>query len=125
MARMRGEPAPAIGAAVTTESGRRKELFPDIDEINSSLRSDKDRQAQADGASEPDPDVQRRKGARYGFSAMLILAAVLIAVYAYAPQIADRVPAVAGILEEYVGIADRARLWLDGAAQRIMSRING
>lgn len=124
MARMRGEAAPAIGAAVTAESGTRKELLPDIEEINSSLRSEAEREA-LPRASEPAPEAQSRKGFRYGFSLMLAIAAVLLLLYVFAPQIADRVPALSAPLETYVQTADRWRIWLDTEVQALIARFGG
>ena len=124
MARMRGEPAPAIGAAVTAQSGTRKELLPDIDEINSSLRSESERQIDSH-VPEPEPEVQRRKGFRYGFSLMLVIATVLLLAYLYAPQIATRVPALSGLLETYVETADRLRIWLDIRVQGLLESMIG
>ena len=124
MARMRGEAAPAIGAAVTSQSGSRKELLPDIDEINSSLRSESEREIGQDRPA-PEPEVQRRKGFRYGFSLMLVIATILLLAYLYAPQLAERVPALAGPLEAYVDTADRVRIWLDRTIQGLVDSLAG
>lgn len=113
MARMRGEAAPAIGAAVTAASGSRKELLPDIDEINSSLRSEAERVTAQQATPEPEPEVQRRKGFRYGFSLTILIAAALLLAYIHADRIAERVPVMAGLLETYVETADRWRIWLE------------
>lgn len=113
MARMRGEAAPAIGAAVTAASGSRKELLPDIDEINSSLRSEAERVTAQQATPEPEPEVQRRKGFRYGFSLTILIAAALLLAYIHADRISERVPVMAGLLETYVETADRWRIWLE------------
>ena len=43
ISRLRGEQNPAEAAAVAAAAGSRRDLFPDIDEINSTLRSTTDR----------------------------------------------------------------------------------
>ena len=123
MARMRGEdPAPAPtqvseAAATAAAIGSRRELLPDIEEINSTLRSTSDRQAggrseASDTAAMPEP--ARKSGFRRGFMMMILLAIIFGAIYVFAPQIAQAVPAVDPFLNVYVAQVDVARLWLDG-----------
>ena len=124
MARMRGEAAPAIGAAVTQASGTRKELLPDIEEINSTLRSETERD------TPPEPTVEEkatreRKGFRYGLSLMILIAAILLLIYVFAPTIAERFPQAAPTLEAYVDAVDRGRIWLDERVQGLLAMIQG
>jgi predicted Zn finger-like uncharacterized protein len=93
-------------------SGRR-DLLPDIDAINSTLRSDADRPH--DPESDDDGVVQeRRRGFRLGFGLMLLIAAALIGLYVGADAIADAVPAAAPALSGYVELANGFRAWIDG-----------
>lgn len=124
MARMRGEPAPAIGAAVTTASGTRKELLPDIEEINSSLRPDAERAPARETPPAAEPEVQRRKGFRYGFSLIILIAAALLLAYVQAPRIAERLPALSAPLDSYVAAVDQGRIWLDTTVTALMARFN-
>jgi predicted Zn finger-like uncharacterized protein len=114
MARMRGEPDPVQAAAL---AGPRRELLPDIEEINSTLRNDSDRgrgRTEISGADEIDSDKARKGGFGRGFMLMLLLVLGLALVYAYAPQIAQAVPQVDPYLSGYVGWVDGLRVTLDG-----------
>ncbi len=117
MARLRGldteEDTTASGGA-----GARRDLLPDIEEINSSLTSIGSEEI-VDDFAEP---VQRGGFAR-GFAIMLLLAAILVALYLYAPLIGAKIPALAGPLEAYVGLVDQARGWLDGMVNLALSRL--
>ncbi len=134
MARIRGikadpdpdDPAEAEYAdPIETGQSNRRDLLPDIDEINSSLRSSSDRKASAPaGTVAAKAQARRGGGFRRGFSLSLIVAAGLIALYAYAPQVTARVPAVAPYVDAYVGHVDRGRVWLDGQAKTVLSQLD-
>jgi predicted Zn finger-like uncharacterized protein len=100
----------AAGAAVA--GAARRDLLPDIDEINSTLRSDADRAAYAGGES--GVEVERRRGFRMGFGLVLLLVAALIGLYAGADWLARTVPALEPALSAYVTMANGFRAWLDG-----------
>lgn len=115
MARMRGQEAPVSDAAATAAAaGSRRDLLPDIEEINSTLRSTGDRQI-AKGDPAPDAPVRERKkrGFRRGFFTSLLIVAVLALIYVYSPQITAAVPALEPVMTGYVGTIDQARVWLD------------
>jgi predicted Zn finger-like uncharacterized protein len=121
MARMRGEPDPVQAAALS--SGPRRELLPDIEEINSTLRTDADRSrngADVRGTNESEMRRKPKGGFRRGFILVLILVILLGALYVYAPQIARAVPQVDPYLSSYVGWVDTMRLWLDGQVKSIL-----
>ena len=122
MARMRGEPV-ADDAAHAAAISSRRDLLPDIDEINSTLRSSGARRPQdkhAPAAAEPATVRQKRRGFRLGFAAVLALGALLFVLYGYAPDIAEAVPQADPYLSAYVAQVDAARLWLDGQAQGLL-----
>ena len=123
MARMRGEdPAAETNpAAAAAAVGSRRDLLPDIEEINSTLRSTGDRQIAGDDTSAMAPVRARKKrGFRRGFFLMILLAIVLAAVYIFAPDIAKAVPQVDPYLSAYVTYVDQARGWLDGHVQSLL-----
>jgi predicted Zn finger-like uncharacterized protein len=98
------------------KSAARRDLLPDIEEINSTLRTDRDR-AQ-DDMDEVDalPDLRpRRRGFRSGFVLMMIVAVALAMTYIMAPRIIAQIPGTAPGLRAYVSTVDQGRLWLDGA----------
>ena len=123
MARLRGEPAPAIGAPMTPAANARRELLPDIEQINSTLRATSDRPT----AMPPETFIvqdQRRGGFGTGFVTVLLLAAAFAAIYAFAPRIAAAVPQAEPVLTRYVALVDEGRLWLDLKMQTIIESLS-
>ncbi len=97
----------------------RRELFPDIEEINSTL----------DGRGiDGDTDAMFVEGARSGgfgrgFFLVIFLAALLLAVYMLAPNLAETMPMLEPALSGFVEIVNVARAWLDTTLQEIIVRI--
>jgi len=99
-------------------------LFPDIDEINSTLRDTGDRSgAEADASDIDTLDAlpRRRRATRMGFFVVLLIAACSAAVYTNAGRIATAAPTLAPALGGYVEVVNRARFWLDDLAQGLAS----
>jgi predicted Zn finger-like uncharacterized protein len=94
-------------------SENRRDLLPDIEEINSTLRSTADRQGDMTHTDPAETGQTRSSGFRTGFLSVLIIAGFGLAVYAFKPQIAGAVPALDPALTSYVEQLDSARLWLD------------
>ncbi|MEM6305062.1 MAG: zinc-ribbon domain-containing protein [Pseudomonadota bacterium] len=119
MARLRGEPEPLSEAEVTAAAiSSRRDLLPDIEEINSTLRSDEDRSGTADAPGIEAPSTRRkRRSFRSGLVLMLVIFAVLALIYIYAPQIAQSVPGMDPLLSAYVAWVDGLRVTLDGYAR--------
>ena len=111
--RLRGSPSGAIPVA-----GARSEMFPDIEEINSSLRSSAERGPMAMLPAEE--EASNRRSGRMGFFSMLILIIILMAIYVYAEPIAQAIPALGDVLSSYVTTVDQARLWLDEKVQALL-----
>ncbi|MEJ6396886.1 zinc-ribbon domain-containing protein [Yoonia sp. 208BN28-4] len=120
----------ALGAAATptalnttvTSAGSRKELLPDIEEINSSLRSN----AERGDPTIPEPEEveeERRRGFRFGFFTVLIVIIIFALLYIFAPEISQAVPSFAGALDAYVAGVDAARIWLDVQVQALLEMI--
>ena len=139
MARRRGldpEPQPttieddeiALEEALNSELHEKKELLPDIEEINSTLSPEtaeaeaEAARLEAEGKTLPE-EAQRSSGFRLGFGLMLLLAVVLLLLYIYATPISQRLPQLAGPLESYVAAVDNFRVWLDTAAQGLVEKI--
>ena len=126
MARMRGEPEPAAEAAATAAAmSSRRELLPDIEEINSTLRSDNspsgvDADARAELGAGGGAKKQRG-GFRRGFVLTVALIAILALIYAFAPEISQAVPQLDPALNSYVVWVDQLRIALDGQVQSLLS----
>ena len=115
MARMRGEDPRQIAAA---ESGSRKELLPDIEEINSTLRS-AGSAVPAPQAEPEDEPVRRKSGFARGFALSVIAALILLLIYDKAPLISEKLPQADPALNSYVDWVDQARLWLDNQVKSV------
>ena len=124
-----GVPEPTIAASAASATGAelagaRRDRLPDIEEINSTLRP---------GQGAPEPEIPmsaaeiattRRSGFRSGFVTIIIVTALLIGAYVYAPQIIRAIPATEGAMISYVDIANSARDRIDGMMARAISGIN-
>lgn len=107
---------PRKGAAIAEADAKpaaRRDLLPDVEEINSTLRPSE----MQDDADAPDfvaPPPEAPRGFRSGFLSLMTVAILAAALYMVAPRLAVMVPALAGPLEGYVSIVDSLRLGLDG-----------
>lgn len=121
MARLRGEDGRAAEAqAAAAAVGSRRDLLPDIEEINSTLRSGNDRRpsetaAQKDGYDAP--PKKKRSGFAMGFTVVVLITVLLILIYAFAPRIAAMVPQADPYLSACVAWVNQTRLWLDQTLQ--------
>ncbi len=102
----------AVETAKAVETGSRKERLPDIEEINSSLRSHSE--VIETGAEDPAAkELRERRGFRRSFILMLLIIAALVAAYVQADAIKAAVPALTGVVDSYVTTVDAGRIWLD------------
>lgn len=102
--------------------GSRRELLPDIEEINSSLKP-----AEATEAEYDEPEIVAARGSafRSGFTFMLLVAALVVAAYVMAPRLSQQMPAAAPWLESYVAGVDALRLALDQALRAATEAVRG
>ncbi|WP_416914666.1 MAG: zinc-ribbon domain-containing protein [Roseicyclus sp.] len=110
--------SPAVAGASAPVSAR--DLFPDIEEINSTLRDTGDRSRHDADASDVDTlDTlpRRRRGTRIGFLLVLAIAAGGVAAYVNADSVVATLPQLAPAMEAYVAAVDGARFWLDDLAR--------
>ena len=99
-------------------SGRpnsRRELLPDIEEINSTLRSGSEARNDEGAIALPPPPPKGSFGS--GFVSMMLIALVLVALYVLAPRVSGLFPSVEPAMNAYVAAVDAARVWLDGMMQ--------
>jgi hypothetical protein len=101
--------------------GSRRDLLPDIEEINSTLRSNSDRSPTSDPGQTAQIEMQEKRSSRLGFSLTVALFAVLVLIYVFAQQISGAVPQLAGAVDGYVSLIDGWRGWLDGHLQSMLS----
>lgn len=116
MTRMRGLPTETVDTATAPTdvdpTGSRRDLLPDIEEINSTLRSTGDRHPENNpyGAS---PSMRRRRGFRLGFGLVFLTAAMILLAYIYHEDIVIAQPQTAPYITKFMAWANDARLWLD------------
>jgi len=130
MDRMRGKPdamAAAVASASAAAAASRRELLPDIDEINSTLRSDSaPRSVDAETREEVGTGGTRKSKGRFrrGFMMALLIFAIAVLIYIFAPQIAAAVPAAEGPLMSYVAWVDQLRLALDAQVKSLLGTLD-
>jgi predicted Zn finger-like uncharacterized protein len=111
-------PAPRPAPTTTRRSEvPRRDLLPDIEEINSSLRAKSVLRSGAAAAlteEEREERARRGRGFRIGFSSILIVALFALLLYSYADSIVQSAPGLTGPIEAYVNQINALRLWLDG-----------
>jgi hypothetical protein len=95
----------------------RRELFPDIEEINSTLRASSEPRGDESEAETETYVGADRRGFRTGFVMMILIAVLLSLLYAMAPRIVAAVPASESAMQAYVDGVDWARLGVDAALQ--------
>ncbi|MGB5865004.1 MAG: zinc-ribbon domain-containing protein [Sulfitobacter sp.] len=120
-----------VGAADATAAaalGSRRDLLPDIEEINSTLRSGTARSGA--GAADLEPEFEapthsrKRRGFRTGFLTVLLIFIVLASIYILAPQLSAAVPALEAPLQAYVEIVDQGRVWLDAQITGLLQSLD-
>lgn len=129
------DPAPAASAAPAAPPSPeaalaepmprpRRDLLPDIEEINSSLRSNTARPAD-DLLPAAAPVRPSRAAHRAGFFLMIFAALVLALAYVMAPRIAAEIPGAEPALRRYVAGVDEARLLLDRLLRAAADQLRG
>ncbi|OYU38476.1 MAG: hypothetical protein CFE33_14280 [Pseudorhodobacter sp. PARRP1] len=121
LARLKGEPE------VVAKPQTRREMLPEIEEINSTLRaSSEKRTGQSAAYSDSMAETGGQKSSfRSGFVLMLVVAVVLLTAYVMAPKLQQQFPAAAGALQAYVAAVDAGRVWLDGALKSAIGVLKG
>ncbi|MAM61953.1 zinc-ribbon domain-containing protein [Maritimibacter sp. UBA3975] len=133
MARMRGIEEgetlePEVPPPPPPEPAARKDMFPDIDEINSTLdtrqkdESKPKRQPVQEDTSGPEP---RKGGFRRGFSIVVIIAAIAFGIYVLAPRIAEMFPGLTDAMIAYVDLVNRFLAWIQDLMQTVIDRVEG
>ncbi|WP_425093174.1 zinc-ribbon domain-containing protein [Tropicimonas sp. S265A] len=106
----------------------RRDLLPDIEEINSSLRAKSVLRASAAEAlteEELEERARRGRGFRMGFSSILLVVLFALLLYSYADRIVVAAPGLRAPVEVYVDQINALRLWLDGQMANGARAISG
>ncbi|WP_135506614.1 zinc-ribbon domain-containing protein [Roseovarius aestuariivivens] len=116
MARLRGLPDTDPDAEDDDiDPASRRNLLPDIEEINSSLgpervEAEKSRAAAQDADAQIEPP--EKTGFRRGFRIAIVASVLALLLYAFAPRLAESVPALTGPLAGYVDLVNSGRMAL-------------
>ena len=87
--------------------------MPDIDEINSTLRSSDDRSATEGSIEAIATQRRRRSGFRLGFGFIMLFAAFVIMAYVYNKEIIAAYPAAEPYVVRFMEVMNEIRVWLD------------
>lgn len=108
-------------AIITAAVKSRRDLLPNIDEINSTLRSNEDRAPTGDPGQTGQVETIEKRSSRRGFTLTVALFAILALAYVFALQIAERIPQAETGITAYVAIVDDWRVWLDAQSATALS----
>lgn len=126
MARLRGlDPEDPETTPEPPEEPTRKELLPDVDDINSTLRGGLENASVPLSNIVEDPIEPQRRGFRRGFAIALLIAAILALLYVYAPAISRAVPAISGLIEGYAAQVDVLRIGIDTLLKSAVESMSG
>lgn len=136
IAKLRGKAEPPADAAVAAKSAAEgedgptgRELLPEIEEINSTLRDAGESRDVDEGAvASTIEEGARGGGFRDGFLAVMVLVILGGALYLAAPFVAARVPALQPAMMAYVHAVDGLRIGLDALVRGLsnwVSRLTG
>lgn len=104
VARLRGVPSEP---PASSEPAKRRDLLPDIEEINSTLRATSERPDEAQFEDVYDEDAPNQRGRfSMGFGIVILMGAILFALYLFAPSIRLMVPGAQPYVDGYVMFAD-------------------
>ncbi|WP_157971113.1 zinc ribbon domain-containing protein [Pseudogemmobacter bohemicus] len=101
----------------------RRDLLPDVEEINSTLQPDESR---FDLDSEVDslPDLTRG-GFRTGFLLAMLALIIAALIYVFSDRIIASIPAAESALQAYVGFIDNLRSWLNSLMDQATQAMTG
>lgn len=114
--------AAATGAVAAPRAATGRERLPDIDDVKPTIGANRKSRPISTAMVPPD-DAQGRKGFRRGFFLMLVIIAILAALYVQAEAVKAAVPAVSGALDSYVAAIDSARLWFDDTVRGFLMSV--
>ncbi|GKY86223.1 zinc-ribbon domain-containing protein [Sinisalibacter aestuarii] len=131
MARMRGMdeddlPEPDFDAHAEPDSEEEtraphgRDLFPDIEEINSTLDRHEPGESHGVGGA---VEAKASRGFGRAFTLVLVIAILLMTLYIVAPRLAVQVPALEPALTAYVDGVNQMRGWLDETLRGLISKI--
>ncbi|MEQ5871204.1 zinc-ribbon domain-containing protein [Sagittula sp. NFXS13] len=113
-------------AAAAAAAGSRRDLLPDVDEINQTLRANPEPRV-IDTADRPSVKSEDRPqgGFGKGFALIIVLGLIALSTYAMAPKLSEALPQAAPALNAYTAKIDEGRDWLDDQVKALMQMLDG
>ncbi len=118
-------PSGTIGRRRSGDAGRN--VLPDIEEINSTLRASAERPNSVPAYVEVERTLRklrRAQGFRFGFSAIMAAVSVALFVYVFEDELSDRWPQTAPYIEEFVDTTNHLRAMLDTVIGNVSTRLS-
>ncbi|GAA6209537.1 zinc-ribbon domain-containing protein [Cognatishimia sp. WU-CL00825] len=103
----------------------RRDLLPDIEEINSTLRSTEDRSPSESPDGRRTANQRRAGGNRIGFALAILLVAAAAYVYTKPDTVTGAIPQTEPFVTGYVNAVDNGRLALDQQMTKLMHWLDG
>ena len=123
MARLRGldDDLGASAAATAVAGGARKDLLPDIEEINSTLTASTG--TAEEGSEQNLKEASEKLGFRRGFAITILIFAMFALIYLFSQKIAQAIPGAEPALTSYVDWVNSLRAAIDNLMQSAVSRL--
>ncbi len=126
--RLRGQDdaatAAAVAATVRSAKDTRRDLLPDIEEINSTLRTSGDTPRNPDLGQKTNNSASRARGFRLGFALVILLAGAAVFVYSSHDSLSQSYPQAAPYIDSFMASANSARIWLDDKVAGLFLKLN-
>ncbi len=126
--RLRGQEdaatAAAVAATVRSAKDTRRDLLPDIEEINSTLRTSSDTPRNPDLGQKTNNSASRARGFRLGFALVILLAGAAVFVYSSHDSLSQSYPQAAPYIDSFMASANGARIWLDDKVAGLFLKLN-
>lgn len=132
MARMRGIEEgetlePEVAPPPPPGPQARRDMFPDIDEINSTLDTPDSAKPKPKRTPRPAADKDKgrepRGGFSRGFSIVVLLVAIAFGLYVFAPRIVELFPGLTDTMVAYVDLVNRLFGWIEGLMQGVVDKL--
>ncbi len=116
--------AAAVAATVQSTKDTRRDLLPDIEEINSTLRSSGDGPRNPDLGQKTTNTANRARGFRLGFALVILIAGAAVFVYSSHDSLSQSYPQAAPYIESFMTSANSTRIWLDDQVTGLFLKLN-
>ncbi|MBY6118921.1 zinc-ribbon domain-containing protein [Mameliella alba] len=113
-------------AAAAAAAASRRDMLPDVEEINQTLRSASEPRVVDRDAGRPSQTTPRQTGSPFarGFMLVVMVAALGVGLYVATPRLSAQFPQIAPYLQSYVETVNKGRTWLDARVTALMQQLD-